>query len=118
MAYNAGEGALRASRRKHARRLSGITRSYPIKLHAIACVFIEQSGNAHWQRDIERPLPRLAPRTLPTGSRNLRGWARAQGLDPELVVALNPGWHGGNRSILAPVSGHGPAGPRGDRKAN
>lgn len=118
MAYNAGDGALKASRRKHARLLSGITRSYPVKLHAIACLFIEQGNDDRWQRAIERPLPRLVPRTLPSSTHNLRGWARAQGLDPDLVIALNPGWHSGSRNILAPVTGHATAGPRGHRKAN
>ncbi|MDI1253814.1 transglycosylase SLT domain-containing protein [Thermomonas sp.] len=118
MAYNAGEGALKASRRRHARRLSGITRSYPVKLHAIACLFIEQGNDDRWQQAIERPLPRLAPRTLPIGTRDLRRWARAQGFDPDLVAALNPGWHSGSRDILAPVAGHAAAGPRGHRKAN
>jgi membrane-bound lytic murein transglycosylase D len=118
MAYNAGEGALTASRRKHARRLSGITRSYPVKLHAIACLFIEQGNDDHWQQAIERPLPRVAPRTLPIGIHNLRDWARAQGFNPDLVVALNPGWHSGSRDILAPVAGQATAGPRGHRKAN
>lgn len=118
MAYNAGDGALKASRRKHARRLSGITRSYPVKLHAIACLFIEQGNNDRWQQAIQRPLPRLAPRTLPSSTHNLRGWARAQGLDPDLVIALNPGWHSGSRDILAPVTSHATAGPRGHRKAN
>lgn len=118
MAYNAGDGALKASRRKGGRRLSGITRSYPIKLHAIACLFIEQRSNDHWQSAIRRPLPRLAPRILPLGTHNLRGWARVQGLDQKLVVALNPGWHSGSRTILAPVSGHAPAGPHGQPKAN
>lgn len=118
MAYNAGEGALKASFRKGVRRLSGITRSYPAKLHAIACLFIRNTGNPQWQHSIERPLPRLAPRALPAGTHNLRGWARAQGLDPNLVVALNPGWHSGNRDILAPVSGHAAAGPHDHRKAN
>jgi membrane-bound lytic murein transglycosylase D len=118
MAYNAGEGALKASRRKGGRRLSGIARSYPVKLHAIACLFVEQGKDSRWQRAVERPLPRLAPRLLPTGVHDLRGWARAQGLQPGLVVSLNPGWHAGNRNILAPVSGHAGAGPRGRRKAN
>lgn len=119
MAYNAGEGALKTSRRKGARLLSGITRSYPTKLHAIACLFIEQSRHDRWQRAVKRPLPRLTARTLRADRHNLRGWARTQGLDPELVVALNPGWHSGSRDILAPVAGQKTdAGPRVHRKAN
>lgn len=118
MAYNAGEGALKASRRKGARRLPGITRSYPVKMHAIACLFIEQGSKHDWQQAIQRPLPRLAPRILPTGTPDLRGWARMHELDPDLVVALNPGWHRGSRNILAPVTAHASAGPRGRHKAN
>ena len=118
MAYNAGEGALRASRRKGGRRLSGITRSYPTKLHAIACLFTEQRSDDQWLRAIERPLPRLAPRILPSGIRSLRGWARDQGLDPELVAALNPGWRRGSRNILAPVASAASAGPRDHPEAN
>jgi membrane-bound lytic murein transglycosylase D len=39
MAYNAGEGAARAARRKGgAKTLSSITRHYPDKLHALACL--------------------------------------------------------------------------------
>ncbi len=118
MAYNAGDGALKASRRKGARGLSGITRSYPDKLHAIACLFIEEGRKDRWRMAIGRPLPRLAPRNLPIGTQDLRRWARGHGLDPDMVVALNPGWHSDSRNILAPVSGHDAAGPHGQRKAN
>ena len=103
MAYNAGEGALRASRRKGAARLSGITRSYLVKLHAIACLFDQRADNPRWQRAIERRVARLASRPLPAGTRDLRAWASAQGLDAALVLALNPGWHAGAREVLAPI---------------
>lgn len=118
MAYNAGDGALLASRRKGAHRLSAITGSYPVKLHAIACLFIEHGNDDHWQRAIDRPLPRLAARTLPANVDSLRRWASTQGLDQNLVVALNPGWHSGHRSILAPVASPAAAGPHGSGKAN
>ena len=103
MAYNAGEGALRASRRKGAARLSGITRSYPLKLHAIACLFDQRADNPRWQRAIERQVPRLASRQLPVETHDLRRWAIAQGLDADLVISLNPGWHPGAREALAPI---------------
>ncbi|GHC06673.1 lytic transglycosylase domain-containing protein [Thermomonas carbonis] len=103
MAYNAGEGALRASRRKGAARLSGITRSYPLKLHAIACLFDQHADNPRWQRAIERQVPRLVPRRLPAATRDLRAWAIAQGLDADFVIALNPGWHPGARDALVPI---------------
>ena len=118
MAYNAGENSLKSSRRKGGRRLSGITRSYPLKLHAIACLLDEHDKRVRWRDAVDRPIPRLVPRTLPAGTRNLRGWARAQGLDPKMVAALNPGWHSGNREVLAPVSGAADAGPDGLGKAN
>ena len=105
MAYNAGEGALRASRRKGAARLQGITRSYPLKLHAIACLFDQRAGNPRWQRTVERQVPRLAARQLPAGTRDLRAWAAMQGLQASLVAALNPGWHAGAREVLAPIGG-------------
>ena len=103
MAYNAGEGALRASRRKGAARLSGITRSYPLKLHAIACLFDQHADNPRWQRAIERQVPRLASRRLAAETRDLGGWAVEQGLDANLVIALNPGWHPGARDALVPI---------------
>ena len=105
MGYNAGEGALRAARRKGAPPLSGITRSYPRKLHAIACLFDQSAHDRRWQRAIERRVPRLASRRMPAGERDLGEWALAQGLEVELVLALNPGWQPGNRKALAPISG-------------
>ncbi len=118
MAYKAGEGALKASRSKQGRALSGITRSYPRKLHAIACLFEAHRTDTRWQRAIERQVPRLATRTLPPGTGNLRGWARAQGLDPALVAALNPGWHSGHRDVLVPLALSAVAGPNARGKAN
>ncbi len=110
MAYNAGEGALMASRGKPARVLSGITRSYPGKLHAIACLFDAGRADRRWQRAIERQVPRLAPRRLPAGTYNVRGWARRHGQDPVLVAALNPAWHSGHVEVLVPMSGPRAAG--------
>jgi len=118
MAYNTGESALKASQRNGARRLPGITLSYPLKMHAIACLLIEQDRKHDWRQAMERPVPRLTTRILPTGTHDLHRWARTQGLDPDLVIALNPGWHHGSRDILAPVPSHPAAGPRGRRKAN
>lgn len=118
MAYNIGESALRASQQKGARRLPGISLSYPVKMHAIACLFIEQDSKHDWRQAMERPVPHLSTRIPPTGTHNLRSWARTQGLDPDLVVALNPQWQHDSRDILAPVSSRPAAGPRGRRKAN
>ena len=118
MAYNAGEGALKASRSRQGRVLSGITRSYPDKLHAIACLFDARRDDTRWQRAIRRQVPQLAPRRLPAGIHNLRAWARQQGLDPVLMAALNPGWHSGNRDVLAPVAGSSATGRDGLGKAN
>ena len=116
MAYNAGEGALKASRRKGGRPLSGITRSYPDKLHAIACLFDEHAKRERWRKSIARPVPKLSPRILPAGTRNLHAWARKQGLEPRLVAALNPGWHVGSLEILAPIGAN--AGRPAASKAN
>ena len=116
MASNAGEGALKASRRKGGRPLSGITRSYPDKLHAIACLFDEHAKRERWRKSIARPVPKLSPRILAAGTRNLHAWARKQGLDPRLVAALNPGWHVGSLEILAPIGAN--AGRPAASKAN
>ncbi len=43
MAFNAGEGRLIASRRKHGRKLSGITHVYPDKVTAISCNVLQQT---------------------------------------------------------------------------
>lgn len=118
MAYNAGEGALAAAERKGGRALSGIARSYPRKLHAIACLFDARRTDTRWQRAIERPVPELTTRRVPAGTRNLRGWARGQGLDPVLVAALNPGWHFGHGEVLAPLAASPASGPNGRGKAN
>lgn len=118
MAYNAGEGALAVSRKTNGRRLSGITRSYPGKLHAIACLFAHSAWQDRQRPAIAAGIPRLAPRSLPRGTRNLRGWARAQGLDPEQVIALNPGWHHNQHEVLAPVAQPPVAGRKPRRKAH
>ena len=117
IAYNAGEGALRASRRTGGKPLSGIARSYPSKLHAIACLLEERKAQAAWQAAIGRRVPRLVARELPAGARDLGAWARTQGHDPALVVALNPGWRAGMREVLVPVTAAG-AGPDPAGEAN
>jgi membrane-bound lytic murein transglycosylase D len=116
MAYNAGEGALRASRRKGAARISGITRSYPLKLHAIACLFDQRRDDPRWRHRIERQVPRLVARRLSADTRDLRAWTATQGLEADLVLALNPGWHPGAREVLAPIGGD--AGRTGPDEAN
>ena len=117
IAYNAGEGALRASRRTGGKPLNGIARSYPAKLHAIACLLADRGAQARWQAAVARQVPRLVGRELPAGTRDLHAWARAQGHDPTLVAALNPGWRSGMREVLAPVSAAG-AGPDPAGEAN
>ena len=117
IAYNAGEGALRASRRTGGKPLNGIARSYPAKLHAIACLLADRGAQARWHAAVARQVPRLVGRELPAGTRDLHAWARAQGHDPTLVAALNPGWRSGMREVLAPVSAAG-AGPDPAGEAN
>lgn len=102
IAYNAGEGALKASRRG-GRALSGIAASYPAKLQALACLLDARGRQPRWQAAVARPVPRLALRRLPGETRDLARWAHRQGFDPALVRALNPGWHAGSLDVLVPA---------------
>lgn len=106
MAYNAGEyrilGALRRSGQvaRDADHdalpgLSGITRAYPRKIHALSCVLQRADGDPAWLAALDRPVPRLVAVPLPADARDLDGWARTQGLDPQRVRRLNPAFaHG------------------------
>jgi membrane-bound lytic murein transglycosylase D len=121
MAYNAGEyrvlGALRRSG-QNARNakpetlpgLSGITYAYVQKLRALSCLLEQADERDEWLRALDRPVPLLSAQDLPTGVRELDGWAARQGHDPELVRRLNPVFGNGRiaRSdralrVLAPV---------------
>lgn len=100
MAYNAGEYRILQSMRRagmnagNARPaelpgLAPVTYAYVEKLHALACV-LEAEQNEPWLRSLDRPVPRLAAHTLPTGTRNLKAWAARTGVDLEQLRRLNP----------------------------
>ncbi|MDQ2703285.1 MAG: lytic transglycosylase domain-containing protein [Pseudomonadota bacterium] len=120
MAYNAGEyrvfGALRRSGQvarsadpEKLTSLSGITRAYVRKLHALSCLLEGSQEHAEWMQSIDREVPVLEMAELPAGTRSLDAWSRATGRDPALVRRLNPAFadgrvqrdHGVQR-VLAP----------------
>ncbi|HET8818578.1 MAG TPA: lytic transglycosylase domain-containing protein [Xanthomonadaceae bacterium] len=123
MAYNAGEyrlfGALRRSGQvarsaDHEKLvgLSGITRAYPRKIHAISCLLQQADDDPEWLASLDRPVSRLVAVALPTDARDLDRWARDQGLDPARVRRLNPAYRNGRvvrrgsepMQVLAPAT--------------
>lgn len=124
MAYNAGEyrllGALRRSGQVARSAdpdklggLSGITRAYPRKMHAIACLLQQADDDAAWLAALDRPVERLVAVPLPLGARDLDAWARGQGLDPARVRRLNPAFRSGRvvRRASEPLQVLAPAVP-------
>ena len=121
MAYNAGEyrvfDALKRSGQvaRHAdpeklTSLSGISRAYVRKLHALSCLLDKADDRDAWLQALDRPVPVLQPVTLPTDTRELDRWAASHGRDAGVVERLNPAFAGGHvaRSqrplqVLAPV---------------
>ena len=121
MAYNAGEyrvfDALRRSGQvaSHAdpeklTSLSGISKAYVRKLHALSCLLDQADDRDTWLQALDRPVPVLQAVMLPSGTRELDRWAATNGRDPELIERLNPAFAGGHvaRSqqplqVLAPV---------------
>ncbi len=100
MAYNAGEYRVLQSMRRagmNARNarpaelpgLSGITYAYVEKLHALACIFQQADDRDAWLKQMDRPVPRLAPHELP-GDATLESWARTQQQPAALLKRLNP----------------------------
>ena len=100
MAYNAGEYRVLQSMRRagmNARNarpaelpgLSGVTYAYVEKLHALACIFQQADDRDAWLRQLDRPVPRLAPHDLP-GDATLASWARERQQSPALLARLNP----------------------------
>ena len=123
MAYNAGEyrlfGALRRSGQvarsadpEKLVGLSGITRAYPRKMHAISCLLQEADDDPAWLASLDRPVSRLVAVALPSEARDLDRWARDQGLDPARVRRLNPAYRNGRvvrrgsepMQVLAPAT--------------
>ncbi|HZW17989.1 MAG TPA: transglycosylase SLT domain-containing protein [Luteimonas sp.] len=121
MAYNAGEyrvlGALKRSGQRAMDAdpeklvgLSGITRAYVRKLHALSCVLDQADDREEWKRALDRPVAVLRPATLPAGTVSLDTWARQHRLDPARVKQINPAFAGGQvargkrpAQVLAPV---------------
>ena len=106
MAYNAGEyrvfGALRRSGQvarsadpEKLTSLSGITRAYVRKLHALSCLLDGGADQAPWMQSLDREVPVLEAVDLPPDVRNLDAWSRATGRDATMVRRLNPAFVGG-----------------------
>jgi len=105
MAYNAGEyrvlGALKRSGQRAMDAdpeklvgLSGITRAYVRKLHALSCVLDRADDGEQWLQALDRPVAILAPEPLPPGTTSLDAWARQRDLDPKHVRRINPAFAG------------------------
>lgn len=121
MAYNAGEyrvlSALRRSRQvarsadpEKLTTLSGITRAYVRKLHALSCLFDEVDEGEQWLQALDRRVPVLEAVELPDGVRELHAWASANDRDPARVLRLNPSFANGRlargereRKVLVPA---------------
>jgi membrane-bound lytic murein transglycosylase D len=121
MAYNAGEyrvlGALKRSGQRAMDAdpeklvgLSGITRAYVRKLHALSCVLDHADNREDWLQSLDRPVAILAPQALPAGTTSLDAWARRHDLDPAKVRRINPAFAGGRvakggaRQVLVPLA--------------
>ena len=124
MAYNAGEYRLLAALRKSGQvarnadhdklpGLSGITRAYPRKMHAISCLLQQADDRAEWLASVDRPVERLVEVPLPQDAHSLDAWAREQGLDPARVRKLNPAFANGRivRHGSEPLQALAPAVP-------
>ncbi|WP_417472843.1 transglycosylase SLT domain-containing protein [Luteimonas mephitis] len=127
MAYNAGEyrvfGALKHSGQRAMDAdpeklvgLSGITRAYVRKLHALSCVLDQADDREEWLRALDRPVAILAPRSLPSGATSLGAWARRHDLDPSRIERINPAFAGGRiaagkhpMQVLAPIASTRPS---------
>jgi membrane-bound lytic murein transglycosylase D len=121
MAYNAGEyrvfSALRQSRQvassadpEKLTSLSGITRAYVRKLHALSCLLDHADDRDEWLKALDRPVPLLQAYQIPTGTPNLQAWAATNGRDAGMLRRLNPAFADGriasslgHPEILAPV---------------
>ena len=121
MAYNAGEyrvfGALKRSGQvarsadpEKLTSLSGITRAYVRKLHALSCLLDRADDREQWLRSLDRPVPVLEAVLLPADAASIDGWARGHGRDAATVRRLNPAFAGGRiaragraQRVLAPA---------------
>ncbi|MGY0611968.1 lytic transglycosylase domain-containing protein [Luteimonas sp. A501] len=119
MAFNAGEYRVLGALRRHDQRaaaaepqaldsLSGITRAYVRKLHALSCLMVEAGADQAWRESLERPVPRLVAIDLAGEPGGLDGYARRNGLDAARLRRLNPAQAGARpagRQILVPATG-------------
>ncbi|MEN1940971.1 lytic transglycosylase domain-containing protein [Luteimonas sp. MJ246] len=119
MAFNAGEYRVLGALRRHDQRaaaarpealdsLSGITRAYVRKLHALSCLMVEAGTDQAWRESLERPVPRLVAVDLAGEPGGLEGYARRMGLDTARLRRLNPAQAGARpagRQILVPAAG-------------
>ena len=127
MAYNAGEyrvfSALRQSGQvarsadpEKLTSLSGITRAYVRKLHALSCLFDQADDDNAWLQALDRPVPILQAIAAPPGTTSLRAWSATNGWDVAQMRRLNPAFAGGRVAasagrpdILAPAIRNAPA---------
>lgn len=118
MAFNAGEYRVLGALRRHDQRaaaanperlesLSGITRAYVRKLHALSCLMIEAGGDAAWTRSLDRPVARLVALDMADEPAGLDGYARRHGLDAARLRRLNPALSGAapqGHKVLVPMA--------------
>jgi membrane-bound lytic murein transglycosylase D len=127
MAYNAGEyrvfGALRRSGQvarsadpEKLTSLSGITRAYVRKLHALSCLLDQADEREQWMQSLDRQVPVLEAVVLPPEAHDLDAWARKNGRDVAVVRRLNPAFAGGRiqragpaQRVLAPMLASSPS---------
>jgi len=125
MAFNAGEYRVLGALRRHGQRpanadpeslesLSGITRAYVRKLHALSCLMVEAGRDPAWLAALDRPVTPLVAVDLAGEAAGLDGYAARHGLDAAQLRRLNPAHAGGTppagRQVLVPAAAS--AGPR------
>ena len=123
MAFNAGEYRVLGALRRHGQRpadadpeqlesLSGITRAYVRKLHALSCLMVEAGGDAAWAQSLDRPVTRLVAVDVGEQPGGLDGYARRNGLDAAQLRRLNPALSGSTprgQKVLVPAVAASPA---------
>ncbi|MBB1471485.1 MULTISPECIES: lytic transglycosylase domain-containing protein [unclassified Luteimonas] len=101
MAFNAGEYRVLGALKRHDMRaanarpealesLSGITRAYVVKLHALSCLMVEAGRQRDFREALDRPVARLVAIELPADAASLDAFAARQGLDAARLKRLNP----------------------------
>ncbi len=119
MAFNAGEYRVLGALKRHDQRaadarpealesLSGITKAYVRKLHALSCLMVEAGDDEEWTESLDRPVARLVAVDLGNDPAGLDGYARRHGIDPARLRRLNPALAPGaastGRKILVPAT--------------